>query len=117
MDISSDAFNQIVTLQVELFKVLANSTRLGIIYTLKGGEAKYLAEIREVLDISKANLSQHLAILKNAGIIDIIPQGRHSLAVLKAKSLVDACSLVRELIKERLENSMKPFLEDQDNDA
>ncbi len=112
MDISSDAFQQIITLQVELFKVLANNIRLGIIYSLKGGEPRYLSEIRAELDISKANLSQHLAILKNAGIIDIIPEGRHSLAVLKAKSLVDACSLVRELIRERLETSMKPFLED-----
>lgn len=114
MEYNSEAFQQIVKLQVELFKVLANKTRLGIVYTLKGGEERQLAEIRDVLGISKANLSQHLAILKNAGIVEIIPQGRYSKAVLKSKGLVDACSIVRELIKERLVETMKSFIDEDE---
>ena len=114
MEYHSEAFQQIVKLQVELFKVLANKTRLGIIYTLKSGEERQLGDIRDELGISKANLSQHLAILKNAGIVDIIPEGRYSKAVLKSKGLVDACSIVREMIKSRLVDTMKSFIDDDE---
>ncbi len=112
MDPSSPAFQRMVTLQSELFKVLANRTRLSLINLLKEGERVPLITLRETLGISKANLSQHLAILRNAGVVEIIPTGRTSIAKLRTTKLVDACSMVRELLKEKLANDMVPFLDE-----
>lgn len=109
MDITSDTFQQIVDLQVELLKVLANRTRLGIIYSLKDVERKPLSELREELDVSKANLSQHLSMLKKAHVIGVSVEGRHSYVYLVSKGIVDACTIVRTMIKERIENQMASF--------
>lgn len=117
MDLTSPAFQQLVTLQVELFKVLANRTRLSIVYLLKEGDLVPLLTLRSTLGVSKANLSQHLSILKNAGIIELIPEGRKSSAQLKSTKLVEACAIVRQLLKERVANDMKPFMEDNDLQA
>lgn len=58
---------------VEVFKALANETRLKIIIGLiKVGDFACICnvnEISEVLGIAQPNVSQHIAILKNAGII------------------------------------------------
>lgn len=58
---------------VEIFKALANETRLKIIIGLiKVGDFACICnvnEISEVLGIAQPNVSQHIAILKNAGII------------------------------------------------
>ncbi|MGM0608747.1 MAG: ArsR/SmtB family transcription factor [Candidatus Muiribacteriota bacterium] len=57
-------------------KALAHPTRLLIIQELLEGEGKCVSKIEQILKKKQANISQHLSILKNAGIIDYIEKGK-----------------------------------------
>lgn len=91
----------IYDLQAEICYALAHPVRLHIL-DLVAHEERSSSELLEVLAIPKANLSQHLAVLKDAGIIVARKDGlfhRLSLAIPKIK---EACSLVRSVLAERI---------------
>lgn len=58
----------------QLFKALAHPTRLIIVEKLLE-EEKCVNDIKELLNISQPNISQHLNILKYSGIVDFRQQG------------------------------------------
>ena len=55
--------------EVDVFKALSDPTRLRILECVKNGE-KCICEIIPYTGKSQPNVSQHLKILKNAGLID-----------------------------------------------
>jgi len=56
-------------LVVKLFKALAHPIRLRIVKTLLDG-SKCVCELNKIVEFSQPNLSQHLKILKDAGILE-----------------------------------------------
>ena len=54
--------------EVDIFKALADPTRLKILECVKNGE-KCICDIIPFTKKSQPNVSQHLKVLKNAGII------------------------------------------------
>ena len=74
-------------LQAELCSALASPVRLHILDLLSEGEMT-ATDLLEILEIPKANLSQHLAVLKDSEIIQSRKKGLFqymSLAVPKIK--------------------------------
>ena len=59
----------------DIFKALADPTRRGIFDKLAAGSMNASA-LREGLTISQSAMSQHLAVLRNAGLIRGAKQGR-----------------------------------------
>ncbi|MGP2852222.1 ArsR/SmtB family transcription factor [Serratia bockelmannii] len=59
----------------DIFKALADPTRRGIFDKLTAGSMNASA-LREGLTISQSAMSQHLAVLRNAGLIREAKQGR-----------------------------------------
>jgi ArsR family transcriptional regulator len=55
--------------EVDVFKALADPTRLKILECIKNGE-KCICEIIPYTSKSQPNVSQHLKVMKHAGIID-----------------------------------------------
>jgi DNA-binding transcriptional ArsR family regulator len=55
--------------EVDVFKALADPTRLKILECIKNGE-KCICEVIPFTGKSQPNVSQHLKVLKNAGIVD-----------------------------------------------
>ncbi len=53
----------------DFFKALGNATRLRIVRELAKGE-KCVGTVEECVHVSQANISQHLVILKERGIVD-----------------------------------------------
>lgn len=51
-----------------LLKALGNSKRLEIVFILREGERK-VGELEKIIGISQSALSQHLAVLRTAGIV------------------------------------------------
>lgn len=51
-----------------LLKVLANETRLQVLCLLAGGE-RTVGEINAMVDLSQSALSQHLAVLREEGLV------------------------------------------------
>ncbi|MBN2724386.1 MAG: winged helix-turn-helix transcriptional regulator [Deltaproteobacteria bacterium] len=105
------SIEKVIDLQVDLLKVIANKTRLKIMYLLKNSGEMHVSDLREILGVSKANLSQQISILKKAGIISTKTEGRAVVVIMEFKDLLNACDLVREFIREKLLRQAEPFLE------
>ncbi len=91
----------IYELQAELCSALASPVRLHILDLLGEGEMT-ATDLLEVLEIPKANLSQHLAVLKDAGIIQSRKKGLFQYMSLAVPKIKDACSLVRSVLVEKM---------------
>ncbi len=61
--------------RAELLKVIAHPARIRILEELTKG-VKCVSDFEEFLEISQPNISQHLSLLRNHGIIDYYMDGR-----------------------------------------
>jgi ArsR family transcriptional regulator, virulence genes transcriptional regulator len=91
----------IYDLQAEICSALASPVRLQILDLVSESE-KTVSELLEVLAIPKANLSQHLAVLKDAGIIQARKKGLFQYMSLSLPKVKDACALVRSVLLEKI---------------
>lgn len=92
--------------QVGICKAFANATRLHML-DLLGQQEWPVSELQAKVGISKANLSQHLAVLKSAGIVQTRREGRTihcSLAIPEVKS---ACQIIRDVLRSQIRNGQK----------
>lgn len=94
---------QILDQQVRICKAFANPTRLRMLDLLSEKECA-VAELQKELAISKANLSQHLAILKGVEIVSTRRDGRHIFCSLAIPAAKQACHLIREVLRVQLRN-------------
>jgi DNA-binding transcriptional ArsR family regulator len=62
--------------ETEIFKALADPTRRAVFEQLADGD-KNATQLREGFDISQPAMSQHLAVLRSAGLVAERRQGRH----------------------------------------
>ncbi len=92
---------KIFELQAEVCKILTNPKRLEIIHALKEGE-KTVTELVNILGISKANVSQHLSILKQRGIVNARREGVNIFYSITNPKVIQACTLMREVLIEQL---------------
>lgn len=91
----------IYNLQAEISKMLANPIRLAILHSLRDGE-KGVNELTEILGISQSNLSQHLAIMRQGGILKTRKQGTSIFYSVTNPKINQACDTVREVLIEQL---------------
>ncbi|KXK61391.1 ArsR family transcriptional regulator [Micromonospora rosaria] len=54
---------------VDLFTVLADPSRRRILDTLRGGDGLIVKELTAALDLSQPNVSKHLRVLREAGLV------------------------------------------------
>jgi ArsR family transcriptional regulator len=92
---------ELYRMQAEIAKVLANPTRLRILSLIGDGEAPNGA-LLEALGVSKPNLSQHLAILRRAGVVSVRREGLHVYYRLTFPEIKDLCSAMREILARHL---------------
>ncbi|NGP17925.1 ArsR/SmtB family transcription factor [Devosia aurantiaca] len=63
--------------EAELFRVLSDPTRRAILERLSGAELT-ATDLREGFDISQPAMSQHLAVLRGAGLVQERREGRYA---------------------------------------
>ncbi len=84
--------------QATLCKAFANPTRLHLLDLLGRGEVGS-SELQERLGVSKANLSQHLSVLRSAGVVNTRKEGKRLLAGVASPAVVQACKQIRGILK------------------
>ena len=99
-----ERISKIFQLQAELCKSLADPKRLMIIQELKDG-AKSVGELAELLGLKQSNTSQHLAVLRKAGVVTPDRQGNAVYYSLVTPKIAAACGMVREVIGEQLQRN------------
>ncbi len=87
-------------------KTLASPKRLEIINALKDGE-KTVGELVEILGVPKANVSQHLAVMRHKGILKSRRDGVNIHYRIANPKVVQACVLMREVLTEQMKERSK----------
>ena len=94
------ADTRVYELQAEVYKALANPTRLMIISSLGEGE-RTVSEIVKELNLSKSNVSQHLNYMKSVGLVCSRKEGRKVYYYISDKRILKAIELVKQALFER----------------
>jgi len=93
-------------MQAQLCKTLANPKRLEILDILKRDGEITVNALAGLLEIPKANTSQHLAVLRQAGVVNTRRDGINVYYSLRSERISEACALTRQILVERLEDQM-----------
>lgn len=88
-------FNQ----NANLYKIMANPIRLEILNRLRLKD-QTVEELRESIGIRKANLSQHLSILRYNNLVKAQRNGQSIHYSLSKPRLVEACKILKEVSEE-----------------
>ncbi|MFZ0808937.1 MAG: metalloregulator ArsR/SmtB family transcription factor [Candidatus Sulfotelmatobacter sp.] len=87
-------------------KAFANPVRLKIL-DLVGNRAYPVSELRRRLGVSEANLSQHLAVLKAAGIVATSRTGKRVFCYIAIPEVKQACSLVCDVLRAQVKKGQR----------
>lgn len=82
------------------FRALGEVSRLSIIQSLQGGE-KNVSELVQETKLSQPNVSRHLAVLVNAGLVGRRKDGLNVLYRVVDEHLNDICAIVCKSVVER----------------
>ena len=100
MSIVAD-MDEITILQAEVLKTLASPRRLEILHALARGPIE-VGRLAELIGASQPNASQHLAVLRSAGIVEAERDGREVRYRLADPDVMVACSVMRGVLERRL---------------
>ena len=103
---SSAADEQIYEMQVRICKAFANTTRLRMLDLIAKREYA-VSDIQSELGLSAPNVSQHLAILKAAGVVTTRRNGKQILCSLTIPEVKQACGLIRDVLRAQFRNGRK----------
>lgn len=93
--------NEIYELHARLCKALADPKRLLIINALRDGQ-KSVGELTDELELSQSNVSQHLSVLRERGVVAATRDGNNVFYSLRDPRVVDALDLLREVMASQL---------------
>ncbi len=88
-------------LHAEVCKVLTDPKRLMLIDALRHGEGA-VGALAVRIGVSLPNASQHLAVLRNAGLVESRRVGTTVLYRLEEPEIVEACDVVHRIVGRRL---------------
>lgn len=97
----SSVNNEMTRLHAHICKGLADPKRLMIIDLLRDGEVT-VTDLVDALEIPQANVSQHLAVLRDKGLVTSRRDGQWAYYSLTSPKTVQAVDLLREVMNEQL---------------
>jgi DNA-binding transcriptional ArsR family regulator len=75
------------------------------ILDLLGSREQGVSELQEMLGISKTRISQHLTILKSAGVLSTRRNGKQVLCSLAIPEVKQACQMIRKVLEAHIAES------------
>ena len=93
--------DEVYRLQAEVLKTLSNPRRLEIIHLLADGPRE-VGRLAEEMGISQPNVSQHLAVMRSAGVVEAEREGREVRYRLADPEIICACETMRGVLVRRL---------------
>lgn len=96
-----ESMAQLFKHQASICQTLADPKRLMILHELRDAEAS-VGQLVSSLGLPQANVSQHLAMLRERGIVTTRREGTTIYYKLANSKIGEACDLVREVIADQL---------------
>jgi len=88
-------------LQAEICRTLSHPARIAILHLL-AEEAREVGRLAAELGVSQPNASQHLAVMRAAGLVEAERDGRGTIYRLTDAGVIDACELMAQVMRRRL---------------
>jgi ArsR family transcriptional regulator len=102
MAMGTDVF----TLQAEILKALSHPTRIRIVNQLRRGE-RCVCEIMAELELEQSNVSQHLAVLKRAGLLGARKDGLKMMYWVRRPEVFVVLDTLRRMVLLRAEEQVR----------
>jgi DNA-binding transcriptional ArsR family regulator len=99
---------EVVQQVAEYFSVLGEPMRLRLLNLLQDGE-KCVQELVEATETSQANVSKHLKVMLQAGILNRRSEGTSAYYSVADDLIFELCNLVCDRIATRIEQQAKHF--------
>jgi ArsR family transcriptional regulator len=93
--------DEVYKLQADVLKTLSNPRRLEIIHLLADGPRE-VSRLADEMGISQPNVSQHLALMRAAGVVEAERDGREVRYRLSDPEIICACETMRGVLVRRL---------------
>ncbi len=93
-------------IHAEICKTLGNAKRIEILNALQNRELT-VSKLVEIMGIPPANVSQHLAVMRQKGILTARREGSNIYYKVSNSKVIKACNLMREVLLEQLEEGQK----------
>jgi DNA-binding transcriptional ArsR family regulator len=92
--------------QAEVAKAIAHPLRIAIIDFLKDGQ-QCVCDIAEHIGSERSNVSRHLAVMVNAGVLDYRKEGLKVIYKLKTPCILGFFSCVSRVLKQQARDNQK----------
>ncbi len=90
--------------QADIAKAIAHPLRIAIIDFLKDGE-QCVCDIAQFIGSERSNVSRHLSVMVNAGLLDYRKQGLKVIYKLKCACIIDFFSCVTRVLKQQAKDN------------
>lgn len=101
MKLSKKSEKKLFDLHAEICKVFANPKRLEILNAIREKELT-VSELVEELGVRKANVSQHLAVLRQKRVVHTRRDGLNIYYSISDPKIIEACDLMRKVLLKQL---------------
>ena len=92
--------------QAEILKAIAHPLRIAIIEFLKDGQ-QCVCDIAKYLGSERSNVSRHLSVMVNAGILESRKEGLNVMYKLKASCIFEFLSCLKKCLREQAKENQK----------
>jgi DNA-binding transcriptional ArsR family regulator len=89
-------------LVASMCKALNDPKRLLLLYALRSGRFT-VSELCELIEAPQSNTSQHLAVLRDRGLVEAERQGNNVVYSLRHPKVIDAIDILRGVMSDELE--------------
>ncbi len=108
MSASQPVPQEVVQQLAEYFSVLGEPMRLRILNLLRDGE-KCVQDLVEATETSQANVSKHLKVMVQAGIVSRRAEGTQAYYSVEDELIFELCNLVCDRLARRIEQQARKF--------
>lgn len=91
----------IYELQAEICRTLSHPVRIAMLHLL-AAEPREVGRLATAIGISQPNASQHLSVMRSAGLVEAERDGRGAIYRLTDRGVIDACDLMARVMRRRL---------------
>ena len=91
----------IYELQADICRTLSHPARIAILHLLDE-EPREVGRLADAVGISQPTASKHLAVMRAAGLVEAVRDGRGSIYRLTDEGVIGACEVMADVMRRRL---------------
>lgn len=101
---------ELYKIHADFCKFMGNPKRIEILFLL-GEQEMCVDEIASAMDVKVPNISQHLAVMREKGIVEVRREGTKMYYTLANPKTLEACIIMRDAMVEQMEKQFEMIKE------